>query len=142
MTGECAAVVLYPLNDLVGALEVFPNKSPDARVVGVHLVAAIRCLVLCGWTVNENIVNERYCHVGDLGLEDMSDIVVENWYQVCPSHRKGDDVIGPEWGLECCIIVQFLIEASLIVSNIEIKNTATSTTCKLLSNLIGIQRHT
>lgn len=104
MTGECATAVLHPLNDSVGALEVFPNKSPDAGVVRVHLVAAIGCLVSRGQTTNGNIVDERYRRVGDLGLEDMSDIVMENWYRVCPSHWKGDEAMGPEQGLECRII--------------------------------------
>ena len=34
MTGEGAATILYLLNNPIGALEVFLDKLPDARIVG------------------------------------------------------------------------------------------------------------
>ena len=47
-----------------------------------------------------------------------------------------------KWGLECCIVSQFLVETLLIIAKVEIKNPFICVTGKLLNDLINIWRHT
>ena len=41
ITGESAATILYILDNSICTLKVFLNKSPNARIVRVCLIAAI-----------------------------------------------------------------------------------------------------
>ena len=63
---ESTTTVLHMLNYVICILEMLPNKLPDTRVVRVHLVAAIGCLILCHWATNRNIVNEGNCGIRNL----------------------------------------------------------------------------
>ena len=39
------------------------------------------------WAFNAYVVNEAEYIIGDLGLQDKGDVVIENGYQISPSHR-------------------------------------------------------
>ena len=95
VTGESTATMLHLLDDLICALKVFPNELPDARIVRMYFVAAM-CLVSHGWAMDGNIVNERYCSVGNLRLQDGSNIIMEHQHQVCLSHWKCDETVCTE----------------------------------------------
>ncbi|ETW86546.1 hypothetical protein HETIRDRAFT_114043 [Heterobasidion irregulare TC 32-1] len=76
---KCSSAVLHPLNHLIEALKVFPHKPSYAGVVGMRLEASIRKFVSGRWALNRNIINERNGGVWDLWLEDVGDVVVEDW---------------------------------------------------------------
>ena len=105
MTGEGAATILYLLNNPIGALEVFLDKLPDARIVGVHLVGRLRRVKMRRWAMEGNVVDEGYRSVGNLRLQDMSNIVMEDRHRVCPTHRQSDEAMCAEWGLERRIVM-------------------------------------
>ena len=67
------------------------------------LVAALRCLLSYYRATDGRIVNKGSCGVRNLGLQDMSNIVLEAWHQVCLTHWKSDKMVCIQWGLEYCI---------------------------------------
>ena len=80
MPGERPAAILHALNHAIRTLEMLPNESSDARVVGVRFVAAVGRFVTSCWSTNWNVVDEWNRGVGDFGLQDVGDVVVENRY--------------------------------------------------------------
>ena len=80
MPGERPAAILHALNHAIRALEMLPNESSDAGVVGVRFVASVGRFVTSCRSANWNVVDERNRGVGDFGLQDVGDVVVENRY--------------------------------------------------------------
>src|SRR5271156_935904 len=69
--------------------EVFPYKSPNARILRDSLGFAIFLYVSGWWTANGYIIDVWLGYVGNIGLKDMRYIIVKNRDRVRPSHRQG-----------------------------------------------------
>ena len=85
---EGPAGVLDALDDAIHVVEVFPNESPNTGVLRYGLVLAVAIAIVALWSFAWAVVDVRHSEVGNLGLEDVGDVVVEDGYRVAPTHRQ------------------------------------------------------
>ena len=86
---EGSAGVLDALDDAIHIVEVFPNESPNTRVLRYGLVLAVAIAIVTLQSFAWAVVDVRHGEVRDFGLKDIGDIVVEYGYRVAPTHRQG-----------------------------------------------------
>ena len=78
-SAEGASAILDVLHDSIEVLEVFPDKTVDARIVRYAFFGAVRKEILLRRTSDWNVVDIRDSSVGDFGLEYAGDVVMEYW---------------------------------------------------------------
>ena len=139
---KCSSAILHPLDHPIEALKVFLHKLLYAGVVGVRLEAAVWEFISGRWATNWDIVDKRNGGVWDFWLEDVGNVVMEDWDRICPSHGQSDKSVGAKQCLEGGEVVGRFGESSFIVADIEVQNAAASVSCKLFSDLISIWGHT
>jgi hypothetical protein len=69
---------------------VFPNKPVYAWVLQNSLVRVVNILVCSHWSLDGYIIDIRDGDMRDFGLQNEGDVIVEDQYRVCPTHREGD----------------------------------------------------
>ena len=75
------------LNNSVKVLEMFLNKASNAGVFWYCLRLAVFLNISGHWASNRYVVDIWLSHVRNFLLKDMSDVVMEDWYRIGPSHR-------------------------------------------------------
>ena len=77
VSAEGASAIFDVLHYLIEVLEVFPNKSADARIVWYAFFGAVWKEILLHGSSDRNVVDIWNSGVGDFGLEYAGDVVVE-----------------------------------------------------------------
>ena len=84
---EGASAILDTLHNSIEVLEVFPDKTADARIVWYAFFGAVWKEILLRRTSDWNVVDIRDSSVRDFGLKYAGDVVMEYRNRVGPSHR-------------------------------------------------------
>jgi hypothetical protein len=92
--------ILHALDHSIKSLEVFPNEVTNSGILRNCFVCAVVGDVVSRGTADRYVVYEGNGGVGDFGLKDICDIVMEDRYRICPTHRKGDKLHCAEGRLE------------------------------------------
>ena len=66
--GDRCADVLWPLEYSVNNGQVFPDEGMDAGVFGNGFVSPVGILVLGGFSLDGEVIDEGHCMVGDFFL--------------------------------------------------------------------------
>ena len=74
---EGAFTILDALHNSIEVLEVFPDKTANARIVRYAFFSAVRKEILLRGTSDQNIVDIWDSSVGDFGLKYAGDVVME-----------------------------------------------------------------
>ena len=125
------------LDDVVEVLEMLPNKPADSDVLQDCLEGAIGGLVSGCGTLDGDIVDVGDCVLGNLRLEDVCYVVMEDGDSISPTHREFGETEGTVWGLESCVVVGGFGESAFIVSDIQVEHSSTGMTCELLGDLFS-----
>ena len=80
---ERSTSVAHPRYDSIQVLEVLPDESTDTTVLGENFAA-----VVTSWSLDWYVVDVGHRKLGDFGLEDIRDVVVEYRYRVRPTHGQ------------------------------------------------------
>ena len=118
---------------------MFPDESPDAWVFRYEFLCTIGEDVSSFRTSKPDVIDIWNGDVGDFGLEDIHDVIVENGDRVHSTHRQGNKAEGSKRRLKCCEVSGGLCKATLIITDIEIKHTSTSSAGKVFPDLVGEQ---
>jgi hypothetical protein len=116
-------------------LEVFSHEVSDARVLCDGLIAAIGTLITGRWAFDGDVVNIGNSELGDLWLENETNVFMKDQNAVGPTHQKGDKSLGPIGRLEGHIVLGQLCNQALIITNIEIKHCTARPASKLLCDV-------
>ena len=125
------------MDDAIEVLEVFPDKLPDVWVFRYAFLCTVGEDVSSFGTSKRDVVNVQNGDVRDFGLEDIRDVIEEDGDRVHPTHRQGDKAEGFERRLKCGEVSGGLCKATLIITNIEVKHTSTSSAGEVFPNLVG-----
>ena len=87
LTGKCSSTIFHTLNDSIDILEVLPNKVANAAIFQNSLEDSIIVLISRHGAVNRYIVDIWNSIFWNLGLKDVSYIVVKYGNRIHPSHR-------------------------------------------------------
>ena len=77
----------------------------------------------------------------DFFLEDKTDVFVEYWNGVGPTHRKSDESFCAIGGLKGGEVARSLSDDALVIADVEIKNSAARASCKLFGEMFGDWRN-
>ena len=97
---ECAATILHALYDTVDALEVFPDKAAYSWVFRDCLEIAIGKDIAQSRSIDRDVIDISYGSVGNLGLQDVSYVVMKDRHGTGLAHGKYRESKGTEGGLE------------------------------------------
>jgi hypothetical protein len=76
-SAEGASAIFDTLHNSIEVLEMFPDESADPRIVWDAFFGAVRKEILLRGASDRDVVDIRNSGVGDFGLEDAGDVVVE-----------------------------------------------------------------
>jgi hypothetical protein len=130
------AAVFDPLHNVIETLKVLPDKSTDAWVGGNALLGTVGKYIPPLGSSDRDVVDVRNCGVGDFGLEDMGDVVMEYGDGVGPAHGQGNESECAKRRLECGEVARRLCQAALIITNVQVEHPAARATSKMLAYLI------
>ena len=111
------AAIFHASDDASDVLEVLPDESANARVLGTAFPVAISCAIVGRWPLDRDVVDIRNGPLRSLSLEDVGDVVVENGNGVGPTHRKLCETHETIWRLECGIVARVFVEVAIVVAD-------------------------
>lgn len=115
---------------------MFPNKSPNARVLWNNFVDTVRVAVIGLRSFYWYVVDVGYCEVRNFGKEDVGDVVMEYRNGITPTHRESAMSQGAVGCLESGKVARIFRYKSLVVANIEIEHRAAGSTSELFGEII------
>ena len=81
---------------------MFPDESTDSWIFGGDFVATIGLPIVVFRTLDWYVVDIGDSDVGNFGLEDEVDIVIEDQNRIRPPHQKGSESLSSKGGLKGC----------------------------------------
>ena len=81
---------------------MFPDESTDFWIFGGDFVATIGLLIVVFWTLDRYVIDIGDSDMGNFGLEDEVDIIMEDRNRIRPPHQKGSESLSSEGGLKGC----------------------------------------
>ena len=95
------------LDNAVEVLKVLPDEAADATILRDCFEGAVGGLVSCCRTMNGYIINVGDRILGNLWLEDVHHVVMEDGDSVSPTHWEFDETEGTIWHLESGVQLKF-----------------------------------
>jgi hypothetical protein len=76
--------------------------------------------------------------VGDFGLENVGDVVMEDRNGIGPSHREANETEKSERGIECGQVSGGFGNVTFIIADVEIKHRTACTTSELFCEMFRV----
>jgi hypothetical protein len=125
------------VKDVMYAVDVLPDELANAGVIGNCFVAVVLSFVACRWAFDGAVIHKWSGSVGDFGLEDKCDIVVEDSYCISPPLRKAGETYGSDRGLDCSEIARYDVECPVVVAYEEVEHGIAGASCHTLYELVS-----
>ncbi len=113
------------MDNTVDIIQVFPNKSSDARVVWCSFVSPILGFVARSRALDHGVIQEGLSNVWNFRLKNKSDITVKNSHGVRRPLWKGGVPECTKGGLKTSQVTGGDIERPVVITNEEVEHRKT-----------------
>ena len=103
---EDSSAVCHPLDDAVEVLKMLPDEAADTAVLWDCLEGAVLALIHSCGVADVHVVDVGNGELGNLWLKNMSNVIVENWNSIGPTHGQLHMVEHAIQRLECHIVAR------------------------------------
>jgi hypothetical protein len=117
------------VKDAVYIVDVLPDELVNAGVIGNCFIAVVLSFVACGWPFDGTVVHKWSGSMGNFGLKDEGDIIVEDCYSISPPLRKASETYSSDGGLDGGEISGCNVKGPVVIAHKEIEHGIVGMAC-------------